>query len=89
MTTNTTPAAPAAPSVHRRALITWLAVYPAITTAFALLGPHLARLPLPLRTLVMTALVVPVVVYGLMPLLLKAERRIARRAGVSGRPGSR
>ncbi|MER7670824.1 hypothetical protein ABTY61_20475 [Kitasatospora sp. NPDC096128] len=74
-------AAPAAPSVHRRALLTWLAVYPTITTAFLLLGPHLGNLPVPLRTLVMTAFVVPVVVYALMPLLLKAETRLARRAG--------
>ncbi|MFF2081381.1 hypothetical protein ACFVXG_42250 [Kitasatospora sp. NPDC058162] len=73
--------APAAPSVHRRALLTWLAVYPTITTAFLLLGPHLGSLPVPLRTLVMTAFVVPVVVYALMPLLLKAETRLARRAG--------
>ncbi|MEU4117937.1 hypothetical protein AB0F71_26030 [Kitasatospora sp. NPDC028055] len=85
MTTDTiTPAAPArtaaaAPSVHRRALLTWLAVYPTITTAFLVLGPHLGSLPVPLRTLVMTALVVPVVVYALMPLLLKAETRLAHR----------
>ncbi|MFD9684600.1 hypothetical protein ACFXPX_01860 [Kitasatospora sp. NPDC059146] len=75
-----TPAAPSVPSVHRRAVLTWLAVYPTITTAFLLLGPHLGSLPVPLRTLVMTALVVPVVVYALMPLLLKAETRLARRA---------
>ncbi|MFE4976847.1 hypothetical protein ACFRAR_32685 [Kitasatospora sp. NPDC056651] len=75
------PAAPAAPSVHRRALLTWLAVYPTITAAFVLLGPHLGRLPLALRTLVMTGLVVPVVVYALLPLLLKAERKLARRLG--------
>ncbi|MFD5465749.1 hypothetical protein ACFWIQ_23370 [Kitasatospora sp. NPDC127059] len=88
MTTDTiTPAAPASnaptaprvPSVHRRALLTWLAVYPTITTAFVLLGPHLGNLPVALRTLVMTALVVPVVVYAVMPLLLKAETKLARR----------
>lgn len=71
--------APAAPSVHRRALLTWLAVYPTITAAFVLLGPYLGHLPLALRTLVMTGLVVPVVVYALMPLLLKAETKLARR----------
>ncbi|MFD7455318.1 hypothetical protein [Kitasatospora sp. NPDC059827] len=75
-----TPAAPSVPSVHRRAVLTWLAVYPTITAAFLVLGPHLGSLPVPLRTLVMTALVVPVVVYALMPLLLKAETRLARRA---------
>ncbi|MFE3506148.1 hypothetical protein [Kitasatospora sp. NPDC059160] len=74
------PSVPSVPSVHRRAVLTWLAVYPTITTAFLVLGPHLGSLPVPLRTLVMTALVVPVVVYALMPLLLKAETRLARRA---------
>ncbi|MGA5822871.1 hypothetical protein ACPC54_34040 [Kitasatospora sp. NPDC094028] len=73
------PAAPAMPSVHRRALITWLAVYPTITAAFLLLGPYLGSLPVAVRTLVMTALVVPVVVYAVMPLLLKAERKLPRR----------
>ncbi|MFI6154833.1 hypothetical protein ACIBCA_19325 [Kitasatospora sp. NPDC051170] len=73
------PTAPAMPSVHRRALLTWLAVYPSITAAFLLLGPYLGGLPVPLRTLAMTAVVVPVVVYGVMPLLMKANARIARR----------
>ncbi|MFD5434154.1 hypothetical protein ACFWJ4_18610 [Kitasatospora sp. NPDC127067] len=80
-TDNITASAPAAPSVHRRALLTWLAVYPTITAAFALLGPHLGRLPLVLRTLVMTGLVVPVVVYALLPLLLKAEKKLTHRPG--------
>ncbi|WP_369185198.1 hypothetical protein [Streptomyces sp. Y1] len=73
------PTTPAMPSAHRRALLTWLAVYPTITAAFLLLGPYLGSLPIALRTLVMTALVVPVVSYALMPLLLKAERKLARR----------
>ncbi|MFH9353773.1 hypothetical protein [Kitasatospora sp. NPDC017646] len=82
MTTDSVTApAPAGPSVHRRALLTWLAVYPTITAAFILLGPHLGQLPLPVRTLVMTGLVVPVVVYALLPLLLKAESKLARRPG--------
>ncbi|MFJ9843712.1 hypothetical protein ACIRYZ_25300 [Kitasatospora sp. NPDC101155] len=80
-TDSITAPAPAAPSAHRRALLTWLAVYPTITAAFVLLGPYLGHLPLPLRTLVMTALVVPVVSYALMPLLLKAETKFARRHG--------
>ncbi|MFE9426745.1 hypothetical protein ACFYNO_27700 [Kitasatospora sp. NPDC006697] len=69
----------AAPSVHRRALLTWVAVYPTITAAFLLLGPYLGHLPVAVRTLVMTGLVVPVVVYGLMPALLRVEKRLARR----------
>ncbi|MDH6578230.1 hypothetical protein [Kitasatospora sp. MAP5-34] len=62
-----------APTVHHRVLLTWLAVYPAITVASLLLGPYTAHLPVYLRTFVLTALVVPVVVYGLMPLLFKGH----------------
>ncbi|MFE9247972.1 hypothetical protein [Streptomyces sp. NPDC007088] len=69
------------PSVHRRALLTWLAVYPTITAAFLLLGPRTAHLPLALRTLVMTAIVVPVAVYVLVPALLKADRKVTTALG--------
>ncbi|MGI5349532.1 hypothetical protein ACQEU8_15220 [Streptomyces sp. CA-250714] len=77
------PPTPAAPSVHRRALITWLAVYPTITVALGLLGPATATMPLPLRTLILTAVVVPVSAYVLIPALFKANARLGalRRAG--------
>ncbi|MFE5289683.1 hypothetical protein ACFRAQ_32350 [Nocardia sp. NPDC056611] len=82
MTTITTPAAvtatPAAlPSVHRRALITWLAVYPTITLALALLGPEMGGLPVFVKTLILTVIVVPVSAYLLVPLLMKANQRLA------------
>ena len=67
---------PAAPSVHRRALITWLAVYPVITLVLGLLGPTIATLPLLLRTLVLTGIVVPVAAYALVPALTKAHARL-------------
>ncbi|GAA1980731.1 hypothetical protein [Kitasatospora viridis] len=59
-------------SVHHRALVTWLAVYPTITVASILLAPYTAHLPVYLRTLLLTALVVPVVAYGLVPLFSRA-----------------
>ncbi|GAA4957723.1 hypothetical protein GCM10023205_20180 [Yinghuangia aomiensis] len=77
--TATTTTAAAAPSVHRRALITWLAVYPTITLVLGLLGPATAHLPLPLRTLILTGFVVPTVAYGLIPLLTKANAAFSRR----------
>ncbi|MEU1209308.1 hypothetical protein [Nocardia sp. NPDC005825] len=85
MTTITTPAAvvvtPAAmPSVHRRALITWLAVYPTITLALALLGPEMGGLPVFVKTLILTVIVVPVAVYLLVPMLMKANQRLTVRA---------
>lgn len=74
-----TPTASAAPSVHRRALITWLAVYPTITLVLGLLGPATAHLPLVLRTLILTVIVVPVAAYGLVPVLMKANAALANR----------
>ncbi|MFD8479031.1 hypothetical protein [Kitasatospora sp. NPDC059673] len=68
-----------APSVHVRALITWLAVFPSITTAQMLLGPSLDGLPAPLRVLVITGVVVPAVVYLFVPALLKARVALLRR----------
>ncbi|BAJ29961.1 MULTISPECIES: hypothetical protein [Kitasatospora] len=76
---STTTTAAAAPSVHVRALVTWLAVYPAITLAQLLLGPSLAGLSVPLRVLVITAVVVPTVVYLLVPGLLKARAALLRQ----------
>lgn len=68
----------ATPSIHRRAVITWLAVYPTITLVLGLLGPTTAHLPLLLRTLILTAIVVPVAAYVLIPLLMKANAALAR-----------
>ncbi|PKV83464.1 hypothetical protein [Streptomyces sp. TLI_146] len=70
---------PAAPSIHRRAVITWLAVYPTITAVLGLLGPTTADLPLMVRTLILTVIVVPVAAYVLIPLLTKANAAVARR----------
>ncbi|MEV0466340.1 hypothetical protein AB0I30_33265 [Nocardia tengchongensis] len=69
----------AMPSVHRRALITWLAVYPTITVALALLGPEMGGLPVFLKTLVLTVIVVPVSAYLLVPMLMKANQRLTAR----------
>lgn len=78
-----TAAKPAAPSVHRRALLTWIAVYPTITLIQSLLGTHVAGYPLPVRTLLVTALVAPLVVYLVLPTVMKAHTRVVR--GVAAR----
>ncbi|AJT66567.1 hypothetical protein T261_4930 [Streptomyces lydicus] len=72
--------APAAgPSIHRRALITWLAIYPTVTVVLGLLGPATAELPLLVRTLILTGIVVPVAAYVLIPALMKANAALTRR----------
>lgn len=52
---------------YKVAAVTWLAIYPALTATLALLGPELAPWPLALRTLVVTVVLVPIMVYGLVP----------------------
>ncbi|MER7548007.1 hypothetical protein ABTW95_33860 [Spirillospora sp. NPDC127506] len=71
--------APAAPSIHLRALFTWLAVYGMLMVTQALLGFALGSLSLPARTLVVTGIVVPAVVYVVVPAILRAYAALRRR----------
>jgi antibiotic biosynthesis monooxygenase (ABM) superfamily enzyme len=65
---------PARPPRYKLALITWLGVYPFLTVTLALLGPMMETWPLPLRTLLVTLLLVPLLVYIVFPLLNRAFR---------------
>ncbi|KAB2362946.1 hypothetical protein F9B16_43930 [Actinomadura montaniterrae] len=69
----------AVPSVHLRAAFTWLAVYVMIMATQILLGPLLGGLSLPVRTLVVTGVVVPTVVYALVPAILRTYAALRRR----------
>ncbi|MDH6112280.1 antibiotic biosynthesis monooxygenase (ABM) superfamily enzyme [Kitasatospora sp. MAP12-15] len=69
----------AAPNVHHRALITWLAVYPMITLTLGVLSPYIGHYPLYVRTLLLTAVVVPVVSYLGIPALLRAHGALFNR----------
>jgi hypothetical protein len=77
-------------SVHYRALFAWLSVYSAIIVAQWTLGTSIAHLPLPARTLILIALVVPAVAYVLVPALLQlyaaARRALPARLTCSTRP---
>lgn len=53
----------------KTALQIWLAVYPSITVVLWLVGPALDRVPLPVRTLAVSGVVVPVVVFVLLPII--------------------
>ncbi|MFJ4500457.1 hypothetical protein [Streptomyces sp. NPDC088864] len=78
-------APPAAqPSVHVRALLTWIAVFGALTAVQLLIGPYVEGLPMLLRTLVITGIVVPAVVYALMPNLLRLRGAVRRRIALPG-----
>lgn len=53
------------------AVMVWIAIYPTITLVSFLIGPYLKELPIPLRTLVLTLILVPLMVFIIMPNLQK------------------
>ncbi|MBW9093704.1 hypothetical protein JNB62_08425 [Microbacterium jejuense] len=81
-TTAPTPAPvapPAVPSVHVRALITWIAIFPLVSVGMLLLAPISDSWHPILRALVLTAVVVPLAVYIVVPRLLRVHGALARR----------
>jgi antibiotic biosynthesis monooxygenase (ABM) superfamily enzyme len=61
--------APPAPPRWKFAVLVWLAIYPSLTLLLWLAGPSIVDWPLALRTLVLTALLVPWMVFVMMPAL--------------------
>lgn len=59
------------PPKWKFALLVWLGIYPTITTVLWLLSPYLVSLPLPLKTLCLTAVVIPTMVWIVLPFLQK------------------
>lgn len=55
------------PPKYKMTLISWLALYPTVTLIFVLLGDFLQPLPLPVRTMIITAIVMLLMSYVLMP----------------------
>ena len=51
----------------KTAIITWIAVYPLITTLLYFFEPILSQWPMPLRTLFLTAVLVPTMDLWAMP----------------------
>src|ERR1700716_2973469 len=64
-----TPLPPAAPPRYKVALLTWLGAYPVITIVLGVLGPVTARWPLPLRTMLISGLMVVALTWGVLPTL--------------------
>ena len=55
------------PNRHRLALLTWVVVYPVLTVLLYASEPVVRPLPLPLRTFVLSGVLVPFLVYIGMP----------------------
>ena len=56
---------------HKQAFVIWLAIYPLITLLYALLGGYLADFATAFKTLILTLIAVPIMFYGMVPLLNK------------------
>lgn len=68
---------------YKSALITWLGAYGMITLILATLGPAIASWPLPLRTLLLSTLMVSALTWLVVPTL---TRVLGRWIGVLPRP---
>lgn len=51
----------------RTTLVTWVVVYPLITSLLLILEPFVGSWPLPFRTLLLSAIMVPLMVLWAMP----------------------
>jgi antibiotic biosynthesis monooxygenase (ABM) superfamily enzyme len=59
------------PPKWKFAIMVWLAIYPTITLVSYIIGDAIKSWPLPLKTLLMTGILVPLMVFVLLPLLRK------------------
>ncbi len=60
---------------YKIAVITWLAIYPLITILLVLFGDLLIQIPLLLRTFLLTAVLVPTMVYFAVPTLQRIFKK--------------
>jgi antibiotic biosynthesis monooxygenase (ABM) superfamily enzyme len=59
------------PPKYKTAIMIWVVIYPTINMIMLVLGNSLNTLALPLRTLIMTVILVPLMVYVLLPIATK------------------
>jgi antibiotic biosynthesis monooxygenase (ABM) superfamily enzyme len=59
------------PPKWKFAVMVWLAIYPTIIIVSLLIGDSIKNLPLPVKTLIMTGILVPLMVFVLLPILRK------------------
>lgn len=71
-------------SVHERAFVTWLAIFPLVSIVGALLTPFTDSWPGLLATALLTAIVVLLAVYLVVPQLTRLYLLVARRGRRAG-----
>ena len=62
------------------AVVVWLAIYPSLTLLRWAIGPEIIDWPLALRTLVLTVVLVPMMVFVLLPALQRVLAGWLRRS---------
>ncbi len=67
------------PSIHVRAFITWLAIFPLVSLGFLTIVPLMGTAHPILKVFVLTLVVVPLAVYLVVPNLMKLYQRIAAK----------
>jgi len=65
-----TTTAPVIPSVHVRALATWITIFPLVALGMTLMGPISVDWHPVLRAFVLTLVIVPLAVYLIVPRIL-------------------
>lgn len=70
---------PGVASVHTRAVVTWLAIYPLATVGMSVLTAVVPQWPTAARLLVLTGFVVPTSVYVTVPWLLRVTMALDSR----------
>jgi antibiotic biosynthesis monooxygenase (ABM) superfamily enzyme len=69
------------PPRYKLALITWIGAYSIITLILALLGPAMSEWPLPLRTLLLSVIMVVTLTWLVIPALTRLFRAWLVRSG--------
>ena len=70
---------PGVASVHTRAAVTWMSIFPMVAVGMTILGTFADSWPAVLRALVLTLVVVPLAVYVIVPALLRMELSLRGR----------
>ncbi|MGW9414510.1 hypothetical protein [Arthrobacter cupressi] len=76
-------AAPPLPSIHVRAFITWLAIFPLVAVGLVAFGPLMESWHPVLRAFFLTVLIVPAAVYFVVPKLFAMYGMFAKRRAQS------
>lgn len=63
-------------------LIVWIAIYPTITAIQYFFGEYLMAFPLAIRSLILTLILVPLMVYMLIPFWTYIYEKILRKKSV-------